>query len=112
PPIICSSRRWDSTLLYVYTSGTTGLPKASKITHLRFFAGAALFSVTARLRPDDRVYCALPLYHSSGGMLGVGGCWRAGCTLVIRRRFSVRLFSRDCVDHRCTVVQYIGEVAR
>ncbi|CAN0389844.1 unnamed protein product, partial [Scytosiphon promiscuus] len=59
-----------------------------------------------------RVYCALPLYHSSGGMLGVGGCWRAGCTLVIRGRFSVRLFSRDCVENRCTVVQYIGEVAR
>lgn len=46
--------RWSSTLLFVYTSGTTGLPKASKITHLRFFSAAALFAVTARLRPDDR----------------------------------------------------------
>ena len=63
-------------------------------------------------RPPARVYCALPLYHSSGGMLGVGGCWRAGCSLVVRRRFSVRHFSPDCVMHRCTVVQYIGEVAR
>lgn len=49
-----ASGRWDSTLIYVYTSGTTGLPKASKISHLRFFSGAAMFSVTARLRPDDR----------------------------------------------------------
>ncbi|CAM9341654.1 unnamed protein product [Laminaria digitata] len=103
---------WNDTLLYVYTSGTTGLPKASKISHLRFFSAASLFSVTARLRSDDRVYCALPLYHSSGGMLGVGGCWRAGCSLVVRRRFSVRHFSPDCVMHKCTVVQYIGEVAR
>lgn len=46
--------RWNDTLLYVYTSGTTGLPKASKISHLRFFSAAALFSVTARLRYDDR----------------------------------------------------------
>ncbi|CAM9226577.1 unnamed protein product [Ascophyllum nodosum] len=103
---------WKDTLLYVYTSGTTGLPKASKISHLRFFSAAALFSVTANLRPSDRVYCALPLYHSSGGMLGVGGCWRAGCCLVIRSRFSVRHFAPDCVGNRCTVVQYIGEVAR
>ncbi|CAM9251362.1 unnamed protein product [Ectocarpus sp. 8 AP-2014] len=103
---------WNSPLIYIYTSGTTGLPKASKISHLRFFSSAVMFSVTARLRSDDRVYCALPLYHSSGGMLGVGGCWRAGCTLVVRRRFSVRHFSSDCVAHRCSVVQYIGEVAR
>lgn len=41
-------------MLYVYTSGTTGLPKASKISHLRFFSAASLFSVTARLRSDDR----------------------------------------------------------
>ena len=41
-------------MLYVYTSGTTGLPKASKISHLRFFSAAALFSVTARLRSADR----------------------------------------------------------
>ncbi|CAM9283381.1 unnamed protein product [Ectocarpus fasciculatus] len=103
---------WDSPLLHIYTSGTTGLPKASKISHLRFFSSAVMFSVTARLRSGDRVYCALPLYHSSGGMLGVGGCWRAGCTLVVRRRFSVSNFSSDCVAHRCSVVQYIGEVAR
>lgn len=41
-------------MLFVYTSGTTGLPKASKISHLRFFSAAALFAVTARLRSDDR----------------------------------------------------------
>lgn len=51
---ICLICRWKSTLLYVYTSGTTGLPKASKISHLRFFSAAALFSTTARLRPEDR----------------------------------------------------------
>ncbi|CAN0252026.1 unnamed protein product, partial [Phaeothamnion confervicola] len=103
---------WDSTLLLVYTSGTTGLPKASKITHLRFWSGAALFSTSAGLRPGDRIYCALPLYHSAGGMLGVGGCWRAGGTLVVRGRFSVRSFAHDCVLYKCSVVQYIGELAR
>lgn len=50
----CLFCRWNSPLIYIYTSGTTGLPKASKITHLRFFSSAVMFSVTARLRSDDR----------------------------------------------------------
>eukprot|EP00586_Coscinodiscus_wailesii_P002354 CAMPEP_0172480212 /NCGR_PEP_ID=MMETSP1066-20121228/5255_1 /TAXON_ID=671091 /ORGANISM="Coscinodiscus wailesii, Strain CCMP2513" /LENGTH=358 /DNA_ID=CAMNT_0013241341 /DNA_START=23 /DNA_END=1095 /DNA_ORIENTATION=+ len=99
-------------LLYIFTSGTTGLPKASIITHLRFHAGGQFFSTIAGLTPLDVIYCALPLYHSAGGMMGVGGCVQSGAAMVIRETFSARRLARDLVWEGCTVLQYIGEYGR
>lgn len=83
-------RSWRSTVkesdpfLYIFTSGTTGLPKASKISHTRYYLGCIPMPVVCYLRPGDRVYNCLPLYHSAAGMLGVGGALTSGATLVIR----------------------------
>jgi acyl-CoA synthetase (AMP-forming)/AMP-acid ligase II len=64
------------------------------------------------LNPTDRVYCPLPLYHSAGGMLGVGACITSGSCLVVRKKFSVRSFSSDCAQFGCNKMQYIGELCR
>uniref|UniRef100_A0A452SVM6 long-chain-fatty-acid--CoA ligase n=1 Tax=Ursus americanus TaxID=9643 RepID=A0A452SVM6_URSAM len=59
--------------LYIFTSGTTGLPKAAVITQLQALKGSAglwAFGCTA----NDVIYITLPLYHSSGALLGIGGC--------------------------------------
>lgn len=98
--------------LLVYTSGTTGLPKAATITHLRFFSMAKVFVTVFGIRHDDRIYCVLPLYHSAGGLCGVGMVMLTGATMVLRRRFSASAFWPDVRTHRCTVVQYIGELCR
>ena len=34
-----------------------------------------VFSRSFKITPNDRIYCTLPLYHSAGGMLGVGMSW-------------------------------------
>mmetsp|Transcript_29088 Transcript_29088/g.60835 ORF Transcript_29088/g.60835 Transcript_29088/m.60835 type:complete len:365 (+) Transcript_29088:167-1261(+) len=94
--------RWKETCLYIYTSGTTGLPKASKMNHMRIWMGGCVGKKLCRLRSDDRLYCPLPLHHSSGLLLGLGSCLQRGCTMVIRPKFSVRHFSRDILTHRCT----------
>lgn len=65
-------------LFYIYTrsacyfeqrlndrSGTTGLPKAARIKHQRFFLAGVSFSRMFGVRADDRIYCPLPVYHRS-----------------------------------------------
>lgn len=55
------------------------------------------------LRLDDVVYDPLPLYHSAGGMIGVGQTLLRGITIVVRRKFSATNFWKDCKKYNCTV---------
>lgn len=99
-------------LIYIYTSGTTGMPKAAVITNLRYMLMSCGVNSMLNLRPTDRIYNSLPLYHTAGGLIGVGQALLRGITVVLRRRFSASKFWPDCVHYECTVAQYIGEICR
>ena len=99
-------------LFYIYTSGTTGLPKASKFNHARFVAGASLQSMSLKMNTSDKTYMVLPLYHSTGGVVGVGATFLTGGTLVLRRKFSAENFWKDCAKKEITIITYIGEMLR
>lgn len=99
-------------LIYIFTSGTTGLPKACKITHQRYHSGSCVPHLVCKMKSTDRFYSVLPLYHSAGGMLGLGGCLQSGATMVLRKKFSASNFASDCARHKCTMIQYIGELGR
>ncbi|KAM4860312.1 long-chain fatty acid transport protein 6 [Thomomys bottae] len=101
----------QSTCLYIFTSGTTGLPKAAVITHLQALKGSAglwAFGCTS----EDIIYITLPLYHSSGALLGISGCVELGATCVLKKKFSASQFWLDCKKYNVTVFQYIGELCR
>ncbi len=100
------------TALFIYTSGTTGMPKAAKIAHTRAQLYMRAFAGATKSNSEDIIYCALPLYHSTGGLCGVGAAWLNGATLVLRRKFSATHFWDDVVDHDCTIFVYIGELCR
>ncbi len=100
------------TALLIYTSGTTGLPKAAAIRHNRLYGGGLLFARHYGLRPDDRYYTPLPLYHSAATVVCVMATVVTGATVVLTRRFSASRFWDDCVAHQVTVIQYIGELCR
>ncbi|KAM9815190.1 long-chain fatty acid transport protein 2-like [Syngnathus typhle] len=100
-----------STAIYIYTSGTTGLPKAAIITHERMWAASFLQSLCGVTR-NDVFYINLPLYHSSGFLIGLGGCIERGISVVLKRKFSASQFWDDCREHNVTVMQYIGETMR
>ncbi|XP_038186776.1 long-chain fatty acid transport protein 6 [Arvicola amphibius] len=100
-----------STCLYIFTSGTTGLPKAAVISQLQVLKGSVglwAFGCTA----NDIIYITLPLYHSSGALLGIGGCVELGATCVLKKKFSASQFWNDCKKYNVTVFQYIGELCR
>jgi fatty-acyl-CoA synthase len=107
-----ASLRAADDLFYIYTSGTTGLPKAARFSHLRFFATGDLAAWALGLRRTDVHYCALPLYHSAGGVMVVGASLAAGATLALRRRFSASAFWDDVREFDVTHFQYIGEICR
>ena len=111
-PIAARTINWNDDLFFIYTSGTTGLPKAVKINHLRFFAAGKMMASLCHLSSEDSLYCALPLYHSAGGMVAVSACVLSGAKLVIRTKFSASNLLEDLNKHKCTVLQYIGEFAR
>lgn len=98
--------------LYVYTSGTTGLPKAAKLSHARLQSIMRAFIAPCRVTARDRVYIALPLYHSTGGICAVGIAMNTGAAIVLRKKFSAKAFWDDCADQGVTVIVYIGELCR
>jgi len=101
-------------LLFIYTSGTTGLPKAASVNHLRFVAGGSVMAEALDFQ-HERIYTALPLYHSTATILGVGPVL-LGNTMILshcnRGKFSASNFWREVRESRATAIQYIGEVCR
>jgi len=98
--------------LYIYTSGTTGLPKAAVVTHRRLMHWAHWFAGLADMRPSDRMYACLPMYHSVGGVVAIFAPLVAGASVTIRPRFSASNFWSDVAAEGCTMFQYIGELCR
>ncbi|HEV8248250.1 MAG TPA: AMP-binding protein, partial [Polyangiaceae bacterium] len=82
--------------VYIFTSGTTGFPKACRVTHERALLAASVFSeLIFEFEPGDRLYAPLPLHHSSALLLGAGSCIMAGVPIILRRRFSASEFWGD-----------------
>ena len=84
------------TFMMIFTSGTSGEPKAVQVTHLIvLFAGMTLierFEVDA----SDVCYLSMPLFHSNALLAGwsVGGAWR-GAAMVPRDVLGVGAAARS-----------------
>ncbi|XP_071322666.1 long-chain fatty acid transport protein 6 [Trachinotus anak] len=111
PAALRATTSLKSPTLYIFTSGTTGLPKAAVITHLQSLKAAAGFWAFGATE-DDVVYIPLPLYHSAASLIGIGGTIELGATCVLKKKFSASQFWNDCRKHDVTIFQYIGELCR
>jgi fatty-acyl-CoA synthase len=98
--------------LLIFTSGTTGLPKAAAVSHHRVVAWSHWFAGLADMRADDRMYDCLPLCHSVGGVAALAAALVNGGSVVIAERFSASRFWCEIARWDCTIFQYIGEVCR
>jgi citronellyl-CoA synthetase len=98
---------------YIFTSGTTGLPKAAVLSNRRYLASAMLAGKAGlKCTPKDRLYICLPLYHGTGLMIGVGASVTSGAGMFIRRKFSARNFLPEVRQHQTNCFIYIGELCR
>ncbi len=105
--------KMGDTAYYIFTSGTTGLPKAAVVSAKRVLPAAGMSAdYLMRIKQTDRVYNCLPLYHGTGLMIGLVAAFHAGASTVIRRRLSVSAFWDDVRKYNCTSFVYIGEFVR
>ena len=100
------------TALFIFTSGTTGLPKAARITHMRAQLYMRGFAGSTGAKETDRIYVTLPLYHATGGLCALGAGLLNGGSIVLRKKFSATHFWPDIVQENCTMFVYIGELCR
>ncbi len=102
----------ETPTLLIFTSGTTGLPKAAVYSHMRWMCSGDVMAVTTSATEHDVFYCCLPLYHGAAATSITSTALKAGSSIVVRRKFSVREFWKDVRENDITVCQYIGEICR
>jgi fatty-acyl-CoA synthase len=96
---------------YIFTSGTTGMPKASVMTHYRWLRALAGFGgLGLRLHSDDTLYCCLPLYHNNALTVSVGSALNSGAALALGKSFSASRFWDEVIAYDATAFVYIGEI--
>jgi len=96
---------------YVFTSGTTGLPKAAYQYHRSWIkTGYSVGKMMFRLTPRDRFYVALPFFHTNPVKLGWGASHVCGSAIVMVRKFSTRRFWDDVRNYQVTAMNYVGEL--
>lgn len=112
-PLTTGRVRMKDPCFYIFTSGTTGLPKASIMTHFRWVKASAGFGFCAlNLKPGEAIYTALPLYHNNALTVAWSSASAGGAALALRRKFSVSQFWDDTRKFNAVAVCYIGELCR
>lgn len=112
-PVVTATLPASTTAFYIFTSGTTGLPKASLMSHNRWLANySGIGGLAVRLRPSDTMYVALPMYHNNALSVSLGSVLAGGACIAIARKFSASRFWDDIIANRATAFCYIGELCR
>src|SRR5438105_7377539 len=90
-------------IIIIITSGTTGRPKAVMQTHGNYVLTGEGYASWVGLRPDERIYLCLPLFHINSQAYTVMGAIAARASVVLVERFSASRFWSDIVRYRINI---------
>jgi len=94
----------DDLYLLVFTSGSTGSPKAVRMSQGR----ATRAALHMPFQPDDVLYSAMPLFHGNALSSSLFPWMASGARLALRRRFSASGFLPDVRRHGATFMNTVG----
>ena len=122
PPLTSTMTDWPAhtrprvrntdTSQYLFTSGTTGLPKALIWPTGHSLMGASAMRWPLMFRKRRRSYICTPLFHGGAAFAVLPATFATGGTIVLARKFSVARFWGDIRRARCNMMFYIGEMIR
>ena len=99
----------DDLYLLIFTSGTTGAPKAVRCSHRRMIGTGTMVADLVGLSADDCAYVTLPLFHSNPLMCGYVPTLVRGARMALAPRFSVSEFLPDVRRYEATYFPYSGK---
>ncbi len=99
----------DALFLLLFTSGTTGRPKAVRCTQGRLAGIAELAATGYGYSRASIGYCPMPLFHGNALMVLWGPALYAGATVALRPRFSASAFLDDVRRFDATTFSYVGK---
>ncbi|MCK8673342.1 long-chain-fatty-acid--CoA ligase [Rhodococcus sp. HM1] len=99
----------DDLFMLIFTSGTSGDPKAVRCTHAKVAAPGRMLAQRFGLGAEDVVYLSMPLFHSNAIMAGWAVALAGGCAVALRRRFSASGFLPDLRKFGVTYANYVGK---
>ena len=95
---------------FIFTSGTTGYPKAVMQTHGAYVLTGQAYPWWLGLEPESRLYACLPLLHVNAQAYSTMGAIGLGGGLVLVERFSASRFWDDVRTYRASAFNFIGAV--
>jgi fatty-acyl-CoA synthase len=98
----------DDTFVMIFTSGTSGDPKAVQVQHMMpIFAGSSL-AQRYSVGTSDVCYVSMPLFHSNSIYAGWGVAMVTGAAIV-PAVFTVSRFLDDVRRYGVTFMNYVGK---
>lgn len=108
-PVTAADTAFDDLFMLIFTSGTSGEPKAVRCTHEKVAGPGVMLAQRFGLGPADTCYLSMPLFHSNAVMAGWAPALAAGASIALRRRFSASQFLPDVRRFGATYANYVGK---
>jgi crotonobetaine/carnitine-CoA ligase len=92
----------------IYTSGTTGMPKGCMLPNGYYIALGQAFGGAEWVIPDDRVYTAYPLFHTSGQAVALMSALVNDASIAFAAEFHASTFLKEAAEEGASMLWGVG----